>query len=109
MVTIKTPSEIALIRQSCQILAQAMREAAKLVKPGLETGFLDNYIETRIRDLGGEPAFKGYQPSRHERPFPTTSCISINDEVVHAPALPSRFLKDGDVVGLDCGARYQGS
>ncbi len=108
MVTLKTQSEIALIHESGRILAQVMGEVVKLVKPGVETGFLDNFIETRIHELGGEPSFKGYQPSPEEKPFPTAFCISINDELVHAPALPSRVLKQGDVVGLDCGVRYKG-
>lgn len=105
---IKTPAEINLIRESAHILAAVLYEAANLVKPGVETGFLDTWITKRIRELGGEPSFYGYQPSRREPPFPSASCISINEEVVHAPAFPSRLFKKGDVVGIDLGVRYKG-
>jgi methionyl aminopeptidase len=48
-----------------------------------------------------EPAFKGY------RGYPASVCISVNEEVVHGIPGP-RSLKDGDLVSLDFGVRYDG-
>ena len=54
-----------------------------------------------IHRLGGEPAFKGY------RGFPASICTSVNEEVVHG--IPGRrVLKEGDIVGIDVGAKVNG-
>ena len=108
MSLIKTTPEISLIRDSSHILAKVLYEMASRTIAGVTTGELDAFATARIHKLGGEPSFFAYQPSRHEKPFPSASCISINDEVVHAPAFPSRTLKQGDVVGIDLGVRYKG-
>jgi methionyl aminopeptidase len=108
MVYLKTPDEISFIRESGKILAAVLREVAGMVRPGVSTAALEACAEEKIHALGGVPSFKGYRASPNEQPFPTAMCISINSEVVHAPALPSRVLREGDVVGLDCGVRYKG-
>ncbi len=108
MALVKTQDEISLIRESSHILATVLYEVASRVIPSATTGDLDRYCAERIGALGGEPSFFAYQPSRHEQPYPSASCISINHEVVHAPAFPSRTLKQGDVVGIDLGVRYKG-
>jgi methionyl aminopeptidase len=62
---------------------------------------LDAFAEKSIRARGAVPAFKGY------RGFPKTLCVSVNDQVVHG--IPSkRRLKEGDIVGLDLGAKWDG-
>jgi methionyl aminopeptidase len=71
------------------------------MKPGITTSEIDRVAEEFIRDHGGVPGFKGYQG------YPATLCISVNDEVVHG--IPSqRFLKDGDIVSVDCGVLMNG-
>jgi methionyl aminopeptidase len=105
-IIIKTPEEIKIMRQSGRILAMVLEELRKIVRPGITTGELNSLAEKLIADHGGEPAFKNYQPNSNSTPFPTTLCTSINDEVIHAPALPSRVLKEGDIVGLDLGIKY---
>ncbi len=105
---IKSPEEIAIIREGGAILSRILGEIVGMVKPGITTGEIDVFAERRMREAGGEPSFLGYKTRSADRPFPTTLCTSINHEVVHAPATPSRALKDGDVVGLDIGIRYKG-
>jgi len=57
--------------------------------------------------LGGEPAFLHYRPDRHSTPFPSTICISVNDEIVHG--IPGRrVIEAGDLVGLDFGVTFEG-
>jgi methionyl aminopeptidase len=72
------------------------------VRPGVSTLDLDRIAEAFIRDSGGEPAFKGY------RGFPASICASINEEVVHGIPSSKRFLREGDIVSLDIGAKRQG-
>ncbi len=101
MIALKTEEEIALMAQASKIVAEAHQMLQQEVRPGVTTLDLDELAETFIRDHGGIPAFKGY------RNFPNTLCASVNHEVVHG--IPSnRELKEGDVLGLDLGAIFQG-
>ncbi len=102
MIIIKTPEEIEGIRAACRVVAGALGEAQKMMNPGVTTGEIDNKIERFIRDAGGIPAFLGYQG------FSGSTCISINDEVVHGIPTPERRLENGDVVGVDIGVKLNG-
>lgn len=102
MVTIKSARELQIMRKAGQIVAQILDEMQEKVAPGISTGELDAFAEKRIHDLGAEPAFKGY----HD--FPACVCISVNEEVVHGIPSFKKILKEGDIVGLDFGVKYQG-
>lgn len=101
MIYLKTDEEIELLRESNRLVGLALGEVARLVKPGVNTLKLDQVAEEVIRDNGGVPSFKGYAG------FPSTLCVSINDQVVHG--IPSDVeLRDGDIVSVDCGALKNG-
>ena len=98
---VKSESEIRLIKESSLLVGKTLGEVAKFVKPGVTAKFLDTIAETFIRDNNAVPSFKGYSG------FPASLCISINDRVVHG--IPdNRFLKDGDIVSVDCGVKKNG-
>ena len=61
---------------------------------------LDELIEKFIVASGGYPAFKGYGDNKNR--YPASSCISINEEVVHGIPGP-RKLQNGDIVSIDVG------
>lgn len=97
----KAKEDIELLRESALMVGKTLSEIAKLIKPGVTTGFLDKRAEEFIRDNGGIPTFKGYGG------FPASLCISVNEEVVHG--IPGqRELKEGDVVSVDCGVTLNG-
>ena len=101
MVRIRTKREIDLIAESCQIVADTMEILSDYMKPGVSLNKLDKLAEDYICSRGARPAFKGYMG------FPSTLCISIDDEVVHG--IPSnRLLENGQIVGVDCGAEKNG-
>lgn len=101
MINYKSTEEIDIIRQSADILGRAHGEVAKRVKPGVTTAELDEVAEEFIRDHEGQPSFKGYNG------FPSSLCISVNEQVVHG--IPSTYaLNDGDIVSIDCGVFYKG-
>ncbi len=101
MIILKSKEEIEHLWESNQIVAHILSDLKKMVQPGITTLELDAYAETKIRQQGGIPAFKGY------RDFPATLCISINEQVVHG--IPgSRMLKEGDIVSLDLGVLLKG-
>jgi methionyl aminopeptidase len=100
----KTAAQIARMRAAGLIVWQAHLVAAEWVRPGVTTAEIDAAIETEILARGALPLFKG-QPGRV--PFPATSCISVNEEVVHGiPGL--RQLRAGDIVSVDIGCRLDG-
>ena len=102
MISLKSEREIDLMRKAGAAVAQILQEMAEMVKPGISTGELDKYAESRCKQMGVVPVFKGY------RGFPASVCISLNDEVVHGIPSVKRFLKDGDIVGLDFGVSFEG-
>lgn len=105
-VTIKTAEELELIRQGGKRMGRILDRLCRAVKPGVTTEELDVAAERMMREAGGEPAFKGYAPRPDHPAFTTTICCSLNSEVVHAPAVPSRVIKDGDLVKIDIGMRW---
>ncbi len=108
MIIFKTQEEIDFMAQGGKILAHVLDMVVLAVKPGVGTQELNDLAEKLISEKGGYPAFKGYKISPDDTPYPSTLCTSINDEVVHAPAVPDRILKEGDIIGLDIGVEYQG-
>lgn len=101
MIYLKSAEEIALIKESAEILGKVHGEIAKNIKKGVSTDVLDRIAEEFIRDHGATPSFKGYNG------FPYTLCVSLNENVVHG--FPSKkSLEEGDIVSVDCGVFYKG-
>lgn len=96
MIYYKTKDEIEIQRQSCLLVGKTLAEVAKLMKPGVNTSYLDKIAEEFIRDNGAIPGFKGLYDC------PSTLLCSVNDAVVHG--LPNdKPLQNGDIVSVDCG------
>lgn len=108
MVIIKTPEQIEGIKKSCRLLAKVMKEVGQSVKPGASTRDLNMLAEKIIEQAGGRPAFKGYRGAAGVGAFPTALCASVNDIVVHGPATSGDPLKEGDILGIDCGIELDG-
>jgi methionyl aminopeptidase len=106
MIKLKTKEEIKLLRIGGKKLSQILNKVGAQVKPGVTTEYLNNMAEKLIIEAGGRPSFKNYQTGANDLPYPTTLCTSINDEVVHAPAIPGRILRAGDIIGLDIGMEF---
>ncbi|MBI4049886.1 MAG: type I methionyl aminopeptidase [Candidatus Doudnabacteria bacterium] len=107
MSLIKTSEEIEKLKTGGQILARILSVAAKLVKPGISTYFLEEVVREEIRKAGVEAAFRGYGGGRGRKPYPAALCTSVNDEVVHCVPNRKRVLKEGDIIGLDLGIKYE--
>jgi methionyl aminopeptidase len=101
MIRLRTKAEIEKIGRAGRIVAEVLRELRQMIASGLTTRELDRYAEAKIRSKGAHPTFKGY------RGFPASICTSINEEIVHG--IPSeRKLREGDIIGIDCGATLDG-
>lgn len=102
MIILKTPSQVAYIKENGLILRRIVNEAVALSTPGTSTQELDDYIEKQIREAGATPTFKGY------RGFPASACISVNDVYVHGIPSKKVKIKDGDVISIDIGVTKNG-
>ena len=101
MITIRGHEELLKLEEASRIVLETLDAVEKAIAPGVTTEELDRVAEAEIRRQGARPAFIGY------RGYPKTLCTSVNDEVVHG--IPGkRALKEGDVVGIDCGAVVDG-
>ncbi len=102
---VKTVGEIDAIRESSSIVAGVLSYIEKFLNPGITTLEIDKLIENFIMSKEAIPAFKGYKV--HKNIFPASSCISINEEVVHGiPGI--RKLIEGDIVSIDVGVKKNG-
>ena len=101
MITIRSFDELLRLEEASSVVLQTLDAVEKAVAPGVTTEELDRIAEAEIRRHGARPAFVGY------RGYPKTLCTSVNDEVVHG--IPGRrSLKEGDIIGVDCGAIVDG-
>ncbi len=102
MIIRKSKAEIEKMRAAGKIVAQVLQSLSAMVEPGITTLDLDREAERLIRDAGGVPTFKGYNGYR------ASLCTSINEEVVHGIPSDKRKLREGDIIGIDCGVTLQG-
>lgn len=97
----KTPAQLRSMVEPGLITAAALDAIRPLVRAGVTTADLDAAAERTILARGAESNFQLVRGYRH------TTCISVNEQVVHG--IPGeRVLQAGDIVSIDCGAQYQG-
>ncbi len=99
--TLKSRAEIEKMRQAGRIVAEVLARLEEALRPGVSTARLDRIAEEHISRSGGRPNFKGY----HD--YPSTICISIDDQVVHGIPF-DRTIREGQVVSIDAGASLEG-
>lgn len=101
MHSLKSPEEIESMKTGGAMLHTVLHEVQDYVKVGMTTNEVNEFIEKRIVELGGEPGFKRVDG------YSWGSCICVNDQIVHTP--PSdRIIENSDVVTIDAGVYYDG-
>jgi methionyl aminopeptidase len=101
---LKSPREIALMRESGKLVAGALRLCREMARPGTRTIEIDKAVEALYASRGALPLFKGY-PGKV--PFPAVTCISLNEQVVHG--IPgNRVIREGDLVKIDTACKLNG-
>jgi methionyl aminopeptidase len=100
-VDIKTAKEIELMREVCRLAADTLAAVGDIIRPGITTLEIDEFVHKDTLTKGCKPACLNY------RGFPKTCCTSINEVVCHG--IPgSRVLRDGDIVNVDVTHIYKG-
>jgi methionyl aminopeptidase len=103
-IIIKSPAELEKMREAGRINAMALAAVKQAIKPGVTTAELDEAAAEVIRSHHARPTFMGVMGAY---PYPATTTISVNDELVHG--IPGkRRLKEGDIVSVDCGTTFNG-
>ena len=102
MISLKTPQEIALMRQAGRISARALALGGEAVRPGVTTAHINKVIHDYIISQGAKPNFLGLYG------FPASACISVNDTVIHGIPSTAQVIHEGDIVSIDTGALYKG-
>ena len=109
MVTIKSHKEIEFMKDVCKIVAEFYEQLEKKIRPGISTYELDKEAERIMRNLGAIPAQIGYNPGiKGIPPYPSATCISINDEVIHGIPSKNHIIQEGDIVSIDTVALKNG-
>ena len=109
MVTIKSKREIELMREACRVTALTHKAIEEAIKPGMTTADIDLIAEKTMKKYGAVSAEKGYNPGiKGVPPYPASTCISINDEVIHGVPSTKRVIKEGDIVSVDLVALKNG-
>ena len=101
-ILIKTPTQIEKIRAASQVLAELFNLLKGYIKPGVTTLQIDKYAEKFIKKHGGYPTFKTVPGYHH------STCISVNNEIVHGIPSKKKVIQRGDLVCVDCGCTLDG-
>src|SRR5210317_168879 len=101
-ITLKTVSEIEIMRRANRIVGGALNMLREKADAGVSTWELDLWAEEFARQHGATPAFKGYHG------FPGSLCVSLNEQVVHGIPSKKVILREGDIVSIDFGVLYRG-
>jgi len=108
VISIKTQKEIKLLREGGKKLAMIRDELARRAVAGVSTQDLEDIAQELFRASGGDSSFLNYRGGKSERPYPARICVSVNDAVVHGLPSSRIILKEGDVVGVDVGLKFNG-
>lgn len=101
MIKLKNSNQLAKMKDSCKLTVEALYEGASIIAPGIALVEIDTRIRRYMEKHGATPSFLNYGG------FPKSSCISVNDTVIHG--IPGKqILKDGDIVSIDVGAYLNG-
>lgn len=93
------------MRMAGQINAEALAAACTVIRPGVSTADLNAAAEEVLKKYGVKSPFKNY-PGAY--PYPASTTVSVNEELVHGIPSLKRKLKAGDIVSVDCGTTFEG-
>ncbi|MEM6749154.1 MAG: type I methionyl aminopeptidase [Planctomycetota bacterium] len=106
-IELKTQDQIERMRSAGRVVHQVHQRLGEFIRPGVTTQEIDDEAHRVFTAAGAKGLFKNYPTYRPGTGFPSHTCISVNEVVVHGIA-DQRVIEDGDVVGVDCGVQLDG-
>ncbi len=108
VIKLKSPREIAMMREAGRVVAKAHERVRQMAVPGATTADMNEAVAEVFREHDAIPLFLGYPSSvKGKPPFPAVICASVNEHVVHG--IPNRRpLQEGDIVSIDTGCKVNG-
>jgi len=106
-IRLKTQEEIEKMRTAGRVVHQVLEQCRSMCKPGVTPSQIDEAAQHKIEAEGGRGLFKNYPTYRTGEGFPANLYISLNECVVHGIA-DDTPIRDGDIVGIDCGVEVNG-
>lgn len=102
MVIVKSPREIALMKEAGRVVGLVFKTLEEQIHPGMSTLDIDEIVEKTMLDNDCTPAEKGYYG------YPASACVSVNDALIHGIPSKNIIIKEGDIVSVDIVANYHG-
>lgn len=102
MIVIKSPREVALMREAGLICDAVFAKMAEMIQPGVSTLALSEAAEKVMHDMGGVSAERGYYG------YPGAICASVNEVLLHGIPSAKKILRDGDIISIDIVVRKHG-
>ncbi|MFX3616413.1 MAG: type I methionyl aminopeptidase [Sporolactobacillus sp.] len=102
MIQLKSKNEIEEMRKSGQLLAKTHQKIRKMIRPGITTWDIEEFVNDYLEQHGATPEEKGFQGYKY------ATCASVNDEICHG--FPNKkLLKNGDIVTIDMVVNLNGA
>ncbi len=93
-IIIKNKEQLESMRLACRLAAQTLEEASKILKPGIRTDDINDFVHRYTIKHRAIPAPLNY------RGFPKSVCTSVNEVVCHG--IPgARKVQAGDIINVD--------
>jgi methionyl aminopeptidase len=102
MIVLKSQREIEMMKKAGELLASVHKQIAQMIKPGITTWEIEEFVDSFLKKHGATPEQKGYKG------YEFATCASINDEICHG--FPRKMpLKNGDIVTIDMVVNLNGA
>lgn len=108
MIRIKTKDEIDIMAEGGRRLTGILKRLAKEVRVGGSAKDIDDLANQLAAEVGDKPTFLGYKPEGARKVYRSSTCISVNDEIVHGIPRKDKIFREGDVVTIDMGLTHRG-
>jgi methionyl aminopeptidase len=108
MITLKKPAEIECMKRAGKVVADVHSAMRAMIRPGIDTMSLSDEADRVLDNESAGASFRGQKIHGVRTSFPSSICVSINEEVVHGIPDRGRILEEGDIVSIDVGAIVNG-
>jgi methionyl aminopeptidase len=104
----KSEKDVEALREAGKRMKQVVDAVLAAVEPGVSSMELERVAREATEKVEATPSYLGHKSGKNGELYPAVLCVSINNEIVHSPPKPEKFLQEGDVVLIDFGLSYRG-